>query len=97
MLCAKRYKGLFQLRFLFFALCIFLIAPFLLLTNIFASLAITLMNAVIVIFIFTFYISIAKDLNFMRRFAEMVLISLGVAGLTFVIGMLINLYLGTGI
>jgi len=75
----------------------FLIAPFLLLSNIFMALGITLLNAVIVIFIFTFYISVAKDLDFKRRFAEMVLISMGVAALTFVIGLLINIYFGISV
>ena len=73
---------------------IFLITPFLLLGNLFFALGITLLNAVIVIFVFTFYISVAKDLNFKRRFAEMVFISLGVASLTFIIGLLISLYFG---
>jgi VIT1/CCC1 family predicted Fe2+/Mn2+ transporter len=69
----------------------FLISPFFLFANYFLALAITVLNAVIVIFIFTFYISVAKDLNFRRRFAEMAGISLGVAGLTFIIGMLVRI------
>ena len=51
------------------------------------------MNAVIVIFIFTFYISVAKGISFKNRFSEMVLISLGVAALTFLITFVIKIFL----
>jgi len=57
----------------------------------------TILNAIIVIFVFTFYISVAKDLPFKKRFAEMTLISLGVAGLTFAIGFLIRAFLNVEI
>ncbi len=68
----------------------FLIAPFLMVPSVFLALGVTLMNAIIVILIFTFYISVAKDLPFRRRFLEMATISMGVAGLSFVIGFLIK-------
>ncbi len=67
-----------------------LIAPFLLLNNLYVSLGLTLSNAIIIIWIFTFYISIAKDLPFKKRFLEMACISLGVAGLSFFIGLLVR-------
>lgn len=70
-----------------------LIAPFLLLSNLFLSLAITIGNAILIIFLFTFYMSVAKDLDFKRRFAEMALISLGVAALSFLIGFIVRAYL----
>ena len=69
---------------------LFLIAPYLLLTNVYACLSLTIVNAIIVIFLFTFYISVAKDFPFKRRFLEMTLISLGIAGITFMIGFLIK-------
>jgi VIT1/CCC1 family predicted Fe2+/Mn2+ transporter len=50
----------------------------------------TLLGAVMVIFLFTFYISVAKDLPFQRRFGEMLLISLGIAAISFVIGVFIR-------
>jgi len=65
---------------------VFLILPFLLLDSPFLALAITLAAAVLIIFLFTYYISTAKDLNFTRRFLEMILISLGVAALSFGVG-----------
>ncbi|MDR2029107.1 MAG: VIT1/CCC1 transporter family protein [Treponema sp.] len=63
-----------------------LILPFLLMPNKFSALGITLSIAVFVIFIFNYYLSIAKDLDFKHRFGEMTLISLGVAALSFGVG-----------
>jgi VIT1/CCC1 family predicted Fe2+/Mn2+ transporter len=73
---------------------LFLILPFFILPNVFFALGTTLVNALIVIFIFTFYISVAKDLPFRKRFLEMAAISIGVAALTFAIGFLISMFLG---
>jgi VIT1/CCC1 family predicted Fe2+/Mn2+ transporter len=70
-----------------------LILPFLLLSNPYIALPITLASAIFVIFLFTFYISVAKDLPFVRRFGEMVTISMGIAAISFVIGMVIRLVL----
>jgi len=73
---------------------IFLILPFFIFNNPFLSLAITLGVALLIIFLFTYYISVAKDLNFFRRFLEMALISLGVAALSFGVGYVLKLLLG---
>jgi VIT1/CCC1 family predicted Fe2+/Mn2+ transporter len=70
-----------------------LIAPFLLLKDLYLSLGITLSNAIIIIFIFTFYLSVAKDLPFKRRFFEMAAISLGIAALSFVIGLFVRQFM----
>lgn len=72
---------------------LFLIFPYLLFTNFYFCLGFTILNAIIVIFIFTFYISVAKDFSFRNRFFEMALISLGIAALTFGIGFLIRIFL----
>ena len=61
----------------------FLILPYLVLKNPFVSLGATLGIAVLIIFVFNYYISVAKDYNFRRRFLEMAAISLGVAGISF--------------
>jgi len=71
---------------------LFLIFPYLLFTNFYFCLGFTIFNALIVIFIFTFYISVAKDISFRKRFFEMALISLGIAALTFCIGFLIRMF-----
>ncbi len=72
---------------------LFLILPYLIFTNLYFCLSITIFNAILVIFIFTFYISVARDISFRKRFFEMALISLGIAALTFSIGFLIRGFL----
>jgi VIT1/CCC1 family predicted Fe2+/Mn2+ transporter len=74
-----------------------LILPFLILKSPYLALVFTLISAVLVIFLFTFYISVAKDLPFWRRFAEMAAISLGIAGISFVIGLLIRVMLNVNL
>ncbi|MBA4421170.1 MAG: rubrerythrin family protein [Anaerolinea sp.] len=74
-----------------------LIMPYLLLDNVFVSLAITLSVAVIIIAVFNYYISVAKDENFRRRFLEMAGLSLSVAAISFVIGLLIRNWLGVDV
>ena len=71
-----------------------LILPFLLLSDYRLSLAWTLANAVLIILLFNYYVAVAKDLPFRTRFWEMVIVSLGVAAVTFGIGVLIRLWLG---
>ena len=71
-----------------------LILPYLIIDNYMLSLSMTLASAVFIIFIFNYYISVAKDYNFRSRFTEMTIISLGVAALSFIIGYLIRLTLG---
>ena len=73
---------------------IFLILPFLLIPNPFISLAASLVVAVLIIFVFNYYISVAKDYDFKRRFGEMAAISLGVAGISFLIGVLVKQFIG---
>ncbi|MFO7969795.1 MAG: VIT1/CCC1 transporter family protein [Candidatus Izemoplasmatales bacterium] len=76
---------------------ILLVLPYLLITNPFIALAIMLGVVVFIIFFFNLYISIAKNLNFKKRFLQMAAISLGVAGLSFVIGIGIESVLGVNI
>ena len=69
---------------------LFLILPYLILKNLYLCLGVTIFNATLLIFLFTFYISVARDMPFRRRFFEMALISLGIAALTFTIGFLVR-------
>jgi len=68
----------------------FLIAPYFFLDNAYYSLPVTILVAIFLIYIFNFYISVAKDLSLKKRFFEMTGISLGIAALTFGIGLLIR-------
>jgi len=63
-----------------------LIVPYLLLDNFYVCLACTLAAAILIIAFFNYYISVAKDIPFRRRFLEMAGLSLGVAALSFGIG-----------
>lgn len=69
---------------------VLLILPYLVIINPFVSLGVTLAAAVLIILVFNFYVSVAKDTGFKRRFWEMVLISLGVSAVSFVIGLLVK-------
>ena len=52
---------------------------------------------VLIILSFNYYISVAQDLPFWKRFGEMVLISLGVAALSFAIGLAAKHLLGINV
>lgn len=69
---------------------ILLILPYLLISNIYVSLLVMILIAVVIIAFFNFYISVVKSMPFKKRFLEMVSISLGVAAISFVIGLIIN-------
>lgn len=76
---------------------IILIVPYAIFENYLVCLAMTIVFAVLIILIFNYYIAVAKDLNFRKRFTEMFLISMGVAAFSFGIGYLIRLVLGVEI
>ena len=74
-----------------------LVIPYLVIGSYFLSLAVTLAIAVLIILFFNYYISVAKDLNFRRRFFEMAGVSLGVAAFSFGVGYLIRIALGVNV
>lgn len=74
-----------------------LILPYLLLDNAYIALAIAISTSVVIIALFNFYISVAKNQHFGKRFAEMAGISLGVAALSFLLGFLIRNWLGVDV
>jgi len=67
-----------------------LILPYLIFGNVFVALALTILFAILIILVFTFYIATAKEFDFKKRFLEMALFSLGVAALSFGIGFLVS-------
>ena len=77
----------------------FLVLPYLLFpTNQFLPALICMLAVVILIIAgFTYYISVAKDEKFRRGFLEMALISIGVAVLSFFVGILAKKFLGVDI
>lgn len=78
---------------------VLLVLPYLLFAPQMYIPALVCMLAVIVVIIasFTYYTSVAKDQVFFKRFAEMVCISLGVAVLSFGVGLLAKHFLGVDV
>lgn len=73
---------------------VLLILPYLVLASFYAALVCTLVIAVLIIAVFNYYISVAKDQPFKSRFLEMAGLSLGVAALSFLIGLGLRVFLG---
>ncbi|MEI0477514.1 VIT1/CCC1 transporter family protein [Brachyspira pulli] len=76
-----------------------LILPYLIYPNNHYLYALITMLCVVVfiIFFFTYYVSVAKSLPFKKRFLEMAGISLTVAGISFLVGLLVKQFLGIDI
>lgn len=76
-----------------------LILPYLLFPNDMWHQALIAMLCIVIfiIFFFNYYIAVAKDLPFLKRFVEMAAISLSVAGISFIIGILVKKFLGINI
>jgi vacuolar iron transporter family protein len=73
---------------------IVLILPYLIFRNYFVCLGITMALGIGIIAAFNYYISVAKNLNFRKRFCEMTGLSLGVAAISFLIGFLLRHFTG---
>jgi VIT1/CCC1 family predicted Fe2+/Mn2+ transporter len=71
-----------------------LVLPYLLLNNVYLSLAVTLIIAVVIIAVFNYYYSVVRDEKFIRRFGEMALLSMGVALLSFGVGFMMRKFFG---
>ncbi|MFA7019050.1 MAG: VIT1/CCC1 transporter family protein [Sphaerochaetaceae bacterium] len=78
---------------------VFLVLPYLLVPNesFMWALAIMLATVVLIILGFTYYLSVAKDVPFLKRFGEMAGISLSVATISFFIGIIVKKTLGIDI
>ena len=73
---------------------VLLVLPYLLFANYIPALACMLLIVVAIIAGFTYYTSVAQDQPFGSRFGEMALISISVAVLSFVVGILAKKFLG---
>jgi VIT1/CCC1 family predicted Fe2+/Mn2+ transporter len=73
---------------------ILLVLPFFLMTAYQFALPATILIGLIIILVFNFYIAVAKDYSFTKRFLEMAGISVGVALFSFLIGVLIRSVFG---
>lgn len=73
---------------------VILIAPFVLLDNVYQGLGVCLISALIIIAIFNYYYSVVKTESFKRRFAEMAIISTAIAAVSFGIGYALRIFTG---
>ncbi len=69
---------------------ILLVLPYFLFPNYLVALAVMLGIVILIILAFNFYLSVAKALPFRKHFFEMAAISLGVAVLSFGVGVLVR-------
>jgi VIT1/CCC1 family predicted Fe2+/Mn2+ transporter len=76
---------------------LFLVLPYFIFENYLIALTSTLIIGVLIILLFNYYVYIAKDLPFKKRFLEMTLLSLGIAAFSFGIGIVIRITLGVDI
>ncbi len=74
-----------------------LIMPYFIFSNVFVSLGVVLLIALLIIFLFNFYLHVIRGHAFWKKFLEMVIISMGVAGITFMIGYLVKIFLGVSV
>jgi VIT1/CCC1 family predicted Fe2+/Mn2+ transporter len=88
------FKASVYTGFMYISAVVFLILPYFLIPNVYYALLTTLAVAILIILFFTFYVSVAQDLPFKKRFFEMVALSLGVSAFTFAIGYFVRTFIG---
>jgi VIT1/CCC1 family predicted Fe2+/Mn2+ transporter len=76
---------------------IFLVAPYLIFTSPFVALIVALLDSILIVFLFTYYISVANDQPFKKRFLEMVILSTVVGLISFGLGYLVRIFFGIDI
>jgi len=86
----KPFKASVYTGITYIGTVLLLIFPYFVFKNVFICLGFTIINALLLMFIFTFYVSIAKDLCFKKRFLEMSALSLSVAAVSFFIGLAVR-------
>ena len=72
---------------------ILLVFPYIVFKNVYFALILTLVISILIIAGYTFYITTAKSQKFSKRFAEMAIISLTVAVISFIIGYLLRKFI----
>ncbi len=91
---AASYTGI-----MYIAAVVLLVLPYLIFDSqhYLYALGTMLVIVILIILVFTYYVSIAQDLPFKKRFLEMATISLSVAAISFVIGILVKQLLGINV
>ncbi len=73
---------------------VFLVAPFLIFSSVFIGLLAALFDSILIVFLFTYYISVANDQPFRKRFLEMVVLSSVVGLISFGLGYVVRIMFG---
>lgn len=73
---------------------VFLVAPYLIFKSPFVALIVALIDSILIVFLFTYYLSVANDQPFRKRFVEMVALSTVVGLISFGLGYLVRLMFG---
>ncbi|KOH44290.1 VIT1/CCC1 transporter family protein [Sunxiuqinia dokdonensis] len=73
---------------------VFLVAPYLIFSSPFVALLVAVIDSVFVVFIYSYYISVANDQPFRKRFLEMVVLSTVVGLISFGLGYLVRIAFG---
>ncbi|HEX7583233.1 MAG TPA: VIT1/CCC1 transporter family protein [Prolixibacteraceae bacterium] len=76
---------------------VFLVAPFLIFTSVFIALLAALFDSILIVFLFTYYISVANDQPFRKRFTEMVILSTVVGIISFGLGYVVRILFGINV
>ncbi|MDD4823558.1 MAG: VIT1/CCC1 transporter family protein [Bacteroidales bacterium] len=71
-----------------------LVSPFMWISNVLVALAAMLCIATIIIALFNYYYAVARGESFRSRFTEMAILSFSVAGVSFLIGYLLKMFIG---
>lgn len=74
-----------------------LVSPFLISQDIYFSLSLTFIAAIVIVASFNYYISVVKEVNFRRRFLEMIGICIGVGLVSFGIGYVLRIFFGVDV
>lgn len=73
---------------------VFLVAPYLIFTSPFIALLVAVFDSILIVFLFTYYISVANDQPFRKRFVEMVILSSVVGLISFGLGYVVRIFFG---
>ena len=76
---------------------VFLVGPYLIFKSPFIALIVALIDSILVVLAFTYYISVAKEQPFRKRFLEMVTLSTFVGLISFGLGYLARIAFGIDI
>ena len=85
------FKASFYTGIAYIFTVLFLVFPYFILSSYYFALLATIFNAFLVILLFTFFVSVVKNLIFHKLLMEMMGISLGIAAISFAIGWIVRI------